>query len=114
MDKCIFCMICNKEIPSDIVYETDKVLVFRDINPVAPVHLLLVPKQHIESVNDLNADNAAIVADIHLAAAAAAKKTGIADKGYRLITNCGENAGQTVKHLHYHLIGGKCLGPKIL
>ncbi len=114
MENCIFCKICNREIPSTIVYENDKVLAFRDIMPVAPVHILIVPKEHIQGINELTAANANIIADIHLAAVEIARSEGTADKGYRLIANCGENAGQTVLHLHYHLIGGKHLGPKII
>ena len=114
MDNCIFCKIINKQIPSTIVYEDDKVLAFNDINPVAPVHVIIVPKAHIDSVNNLTSENAAVVGDIHLAAARIAGKLGIAQKGYRLINNCGADAGQTVFHLHYHLIGGVVLGPKIV
>ena len=114
MDNCIFCKIINRQIPSTIVYEDDKVLAFNDINPVAPVHVVIVPKVHIANVNELTEENAAVLADIHLAAQKIAKKLGIADKGYRLINNCGADAGQTVFHLHYHLIGGMVLGAKII
>ncbi|WP_010248036.1 histidine triad nucleotide-binding protein [Acetivibrio cellulolyticus] len=114
MENCIFCKIINREIPSTIVYEDDKVLAFKDINPVAPVHVLIIPKVHIKNVMDLNEQNLDILKDIHLAAKKIAGEMGVADKGFRLITNCGEEAGQTVFHLHYHLIGGKELGPKII
>ena len=114
MEDCIFCMIIDRKIPSTIVYEDDKVMAFNDINPVAPVHVVIIPKVHIANVNALTPENAAIMADIHLAARKIAEKLGIADKGYRLINNCGEEAGQSVFHLHYHLIGGKKLGTKIL
>lgn len=114
MGGCIFCKIANKEIPSTIVYEDDKVIAFNDINPVAPVHVLIVPKVHIESVRDIDSQNADVLIDIHLAANKVADKLGISEKGYRLINNCGADAGQTVKHIHYHLIGGISLGPKIL
>jgi len=114
MSDCIFCKIINKEIPSTIVYEDEKVMAFKDINPVAPVHVLIVPKMHISSIKELNEENAGILADIHLAAKKIAQELGIYEKGFRLINNCGEDAGQTVFHLHYHLIGGTCLGPKIL
>ncbi len=114
MEDCIFCRIIEREIPSTIVYEDDKVMAFNDINPVAPVHVVIIPKVHIANVNALTPENAAVVADIHLAARKIAEKLGIADKGYRLINNCGEEAGQSVFHLHYHLIGGKKLGTKIL
>lgn len=114
MEDCIFCKIVNRQIPSTVVYENDKVLAFNDINPVAPVHVVIIPKEHIADVRALNPENASAVADIHLAAAEIAKKLGIADRGFRLINNCGRDAGQTVFHLHYHLIGGVALGPKIL
>ncbi|MCX7745348.1 MAG: histidine triad nucleotide-binding protein [Clostridia bacterium] len=114
MENCIFCKIIKGEIPSSKVYESEKVLAFNDINPVAPVHVLIVPKEHIVNINDLTQDNAGVLADIHLAAKEIAKKLGISDQGFRLITNCGSGAGQTVFHLHYHLIGGKDLGSKLL
>lgn len=114
MDDCIFCKIVNGVIPSEKVYEDGRVFAFKDINPAAPVHVLIVPKEHIESVNDLNPENAAIMGEIHLAAAKIAEELGIADKGYRLINNCGLDAGQTVLHLHYHLLGGRNLGTKII
>lgn len=114
MQDCVFCKIVEGQIPSDIVYEDDNVIAFKDIHPVAPVHVLVVPKTHIESVKDINPGNVDIIANIHLAANKIAQKLGISDKGYRLINNCGPNAGQTVMHLHYHLIGGKDLGPKII
>ena len=114
MENCIFCKIISKQIPSTIVYEDEKVLAFKDINPVAPVHVIIVPKNHIASVNELTAENAAVVGDIHLAAQKIAGELGVADKGYRLINNCGADAGQTVFHLHYHLIGGLKLGAKII
>jgi histidine triad (HIT) family protein len=114
MDDCIFCKIARKEIPSSIVYEDDKVLAFKDINPVAPVHVLIIPKEHISGVTGLNEKNASVIADIHLAAAKTAEKLGIDKDGFRMITNCGKNAGQTVFHLHYHLIGGINMGAKLL
>lgn len=114
MENCIFCGIIGRQIPSTIVYEDEKVLAFNDINPVAPVHVVIVPKAHIANVNELTPENAAVVGDIHLAAKKIAGKLGIADKGYRLINNCGADAGQSVLHLHYHLIGGLKLGTKII
>lgn len=114
MDNCIFCMINSRKIPSTIVYEDAQVLAFNDISPVAPVHVVIIPKEHIASVNELTPENAAVLGDIHLAAQKIAAKLGIADKGYRLINNCGVDAGQTVLHLHYHLIGGLKLGAKII
>lgn len=114
MSDCIFCKIINREIPSEIVYEDEKVLAFKDIKPAAPIHIVIIPKAHIANVNELNEQNAGVVADLHLAAKKIAEKLGIADKGYRLINNCGADAGQTVFHLHYHLIGGITMGDKIL
>lgn len=114
MEDCIFCRIVERKIPSTVVYEDDKVLAFNDINPVAPVHVIIIPKVHIANVNGLTEDNAAVMADIHLAAKKIAEKLGVADKGYRLINNCGADAGQTVFHLHYHLIAGIKMGAKIV
>lgn len=114
MEGCIFCKIINKELPSTIYYEDDKVIAIKDINPAAPVHVLILPKEHIVNVKDINESNAQILIDIQLAANKVAQDLGIADKGYRLITNCGALAGQTVFHLHYHLLGGVEMGPKIL
>jgi histidine triad (HIT) family protein len=114
MNDCIFCKIINGEIPSKKVYETDKVYAFHDINPEAPVHVLIVPKEHIASHNELTSDNVDVMKYIHLAANEIAKELGIAESGYRLINNCGPDAGQTVFHLHYHLVGGRTMGTKIL
>ncbi len=114
MDDCIFCRIINREIPSTVVYEDDWTLAFKDIKPVAPVHVIIVPKVHIASVNDLTEDNAEAIIHVHLAAKKVAEKLGIAEKGYRLINNCGSDAGQTVFHLHYHLIGGVSLGERLI
>jgi histidine triad (HIT) family protein len=107
-------MIIKGKIPATIVYEDDKVLAFNDINPVAPVHVIIIPKEHIANVNELTEENASVVGDIHMAAKKIAAKLGIADKGYRLINNCGADAGQTVFHLHYHLISGIKMGAKIV
>jgi len=114
MGDCIFCKIIERKIPSTVVYEDDSVLAFKDINPVAPVHVVIVPKLHIANVNELTPGNASVLGDIHLAAKRIAEDLGIADKGYRLVNNCGADAGQTVFHLHYHLIGGIKLGAKII
>lgn len=107
-------MIIDRKIPSTIVYEDDKVLAFNDINPVAPIHVIIIPKEHIANVNELTEENASVLGDIHLAAKKIAAKLGIADKGYRLINNCGADAGQTVFHLHYHLIAGIKMSAKIV
>lgn len=109
---CIFCEIIAGNIPSTKVYEDDMILAFKDINPVAPVHVIVVPKEHIESANDVNGENSKYVAHIFEKMPEIAKSQGI--NSYRIINNCGEDAGQTVKHLHFHLIGGVSLGEKIV
>ncbi|OGO81390.1 MAG: histidine triad nucleotide-binding protein [Clostridiales bacterium GWC2_40_7] len=114
MDNCIFCKIINGQIPAAVVYEDDRVIAFNDINPVAPVHIIIIPREHIASANDLTVENAGVLPDIFLAAQKIAEKLGIASKGYRLINNCGADAGQTVFHMHFHLLGGVVLGPKII
>ncbi len=100
---CLFCKIINKEIPSNIVAEDNNCLAFHDINPKAPVHVLVIPKQHIESFNEVSAQT---MGEITLFTQQVAKELGINKSGYRLITNIGENGGQEVKHLHFHLLGG--------
>lgn len=107
---CLFCKIIAGEIPSSKVYEDDLVYAFNDISPAAPVHVLIIPKNHISSANELNEDNAAIVSHIFLVAGKIAKQLGIAENGYRIVNNCGKDGGQTVGHLHFHLIGGRNLG----
>lgn len=114
MKDCVFCKIIRREIPSKIIYEDEKVIAFKDIQPVAPVHVLIVPKIHIESIKDISEENGQILVNIHTAANEVAKRTGIYEKGYRLINNCGIDGGQTVNHLHYHLIGGVSLGEKVI
>lgn len=109
MADCLFCKIIAGEIPSQKVYEDEWVYAFEDISPVAPHHVLLIPKQHIASVNEITAENSAAVAKIYEAARNIAQQLGIAEDGYRIVTNCGEKAGQTVFHLHFHLIAGRDL-----
>ena len=109
MEDCLFCKIINGDIPSERVYEDDYVYAFKDIDPVAPVHVLIVPKEHIASANEITAENSPVVSKIFEAAAIIAKENGIDANGYRIVNNCGELAGQTVKHLHFHLIGGRDL-----
>ena len=108
-DECLFCRIVRREIPADIVHETDELLAFRDINPQAPVHLLLIPKRHIPTLNDVRAADADLVAKLLLAAAELARREGIADPGYRTVMNCNAGAGQSVFHLHLHLLGGRSM-----
>lgn len=105
---CLFCKIIAGEIPSTKVYEDDKILAFRDINPMAPTHILVIPKEHIGGVDELNADNSAIVGYIFAKIAEIAKKEGL-EGGYRVVSNVGEDGGQTVRHLHFHILGGKKL-----
>ena len=106
---CLFCKIIAGEIPSTKVFENDKVYAFRDISPEAPVHVLIVPKEHIASANELTAENAGVVTDIFLAAKEIAAQEGIAEGGYLIVNNCGEDGGQTVQHLHFHMLGGRSL-----
>ena len=108
MNNCLFCKIIAGEIPSTKVYEDESVYAFLDINPMAPVHVLIVPKLHIESADSVNAENAACVARIFEAIPKIAAERGLTN-GYRVITNCGEDGCQSVKHLHFHLLGGKKL-----
>ena len=104
---CLFCKIIKREIPASIVYEDDRVLAFNDINPQAPTHVLVVPKRHIESLNDLVAGDDAIVGEVVRRAAAIAKDRGVSAGGYRTVFNTNRDAGQTVFHLHLHLLGGR-------
>lgn len=109
MEDCLFCKIAKGEIPSKRVYEDEKVYAFYDINPEAPTHFLVIPKEHIESANDLNDNNIDIVSHIFKVINKLVVELNIADTGYRIINNCGEDGGQTVKHLHFHVIGGRSL-----
>lgn len=113
MNDCIFCRIVKKEIPSGIVYEDNEILAFRDINPVAPVHILVIPKKHISSLIDLKKDDELLIGKIYRVINNIAKQERIDEKGFRVIVNCGEDGGQEVKHLHFHILGGKKLGTKI-
>ena len=106
---CIFCKIAAGEIPSTKVYEDDKVLAFKDINPLAPIHILVIPKAHIESAAEITADNSAVVAHIFEVIGKIAKEQGIDKDGFRVVSNCGENGCQSVKHLLFHMLGGKKL-----
>lgn len=104
---CIFCKIVDGTIPSQKVYEDEKVVGFKDISPVAPVHIIIIPKQHIESVMEVDENNADIINHIVLVAKKIAKEFGISEKGFRIVNNCGKEGGQTVPHLHFHLLGGR-------
>lgn len=103
---CLFCKIINGGIPSNKVYEDDTVFAFRDIAPQAPTHILIIPKQHIRSAAEIDESNSAVISHIFEVAAKIAKQEGL-DDGFRIVNNCGDIAGQTVKHLHFHLMGGR-------
>ncbi|MNH82821.1 HIT-like protein [compost metagenome] len=107
---CLFCKIAEGQIPSNKVYEDDKFLVFHDIQPAAPTHVLIIPKKHIATMNDVAAEDLALIGEMHKVAQDAAKKLGVSESGYRLINNCGPDSGQAVYHIHYHLLGGAKLG----
>ena len=110
MDKdCLFCRILAKEISATIVHEDDRAIAFEDINPQAPTHVLIVPRKHIAGMNDVTADDAALLGHLQLVAAEIARKRGLADTGYRTVLNTGRGAGQSIFHLHLHLLGGRGL-----
>lgn len=113
MSDCIFCKIASGEIPSACLYQDEEVFVFRDIHPQAPVHFLVIPKAHIASVNEIDEKNSSAVARCFEVIPKIAAQEGLAG-GYRVISNCGDDAGQTVHHIHFHVIGGKKLGERIL
>ena len=104
---CLFCKIAAREIPADIVHETDHVVAFRDVNPQAPTHILLIPKEHLQSVAVVTDDQAGLLAEIVQAAAHLARAEGVEESGWRLVTNVGPDAGQSVPHMHFHLLGGR-------
>lgn len=106
---CLFCKILNEDIPADIVYSDDELLAFNDISPQAPTHVVIIPRTHIATVNDLTEAQAGIIGKMILCAKALAADTGIAESGYRLVMNCNEQGGQTVFHIHLHLMGGRQL-----
>ena len=109
MEDCLFCKIIAGEIPSTKVYEDEYIYAFKDINPLSPVHLLVVPQNHIWGAYEITSENSAVVSKIFEAAAKIAKEQGIAEDGFRIVTNCGENGCQSVKHLHFHILGGRKL-----
>ena len=109
---CLFCKIISGEIPSTKVYEDETVLAFNDINPVAPVHIIIIPKEHIKNAEEITSENYAVVAHIFEVASLIEKEKKL-DNGFRIVTNCKEDGGQTVNHLHFHLIGGKKLDIKM-
>ena len=105
MENCLFCKIIAGEIPSEKVYEDDEVLAFKDINPMAPVHILIIPKKHIDGADQLDESNSAVTSKIFAVASKLAKNFKL-DNGFRIVTNVGSDGGQTVRHLHFHLLGG--------
>ena len=107
---CLFCRIASGEIPASKVYEDDEVLAFNDINPQAPLHVLVIPKRHISTTNDLSTQDDALIGTLVRRAAAIAREKGYADRGYRSVLNCNAEAGQTVFHIHLHLLAGRGLG----
>ncbi len=113
MSDCIFCQIVEGKIPSKIVYEDDEMIAFDDIDPRAPVHVLVVPREHISTLNDMDASREGLLGRMVLAATGIAKERGVADSGYRILVNCNSDGGQVVFHLHLHIIGGRHLGPMV-
>ena len=106
-DDCIFCKIARKEIPVELLVETEHAVVFQDINPVAPLHYLVIPKSHLPTMNSVSRDERAVLGDVCYAAALAADKLGVAESGYRLVINTNKDALQTVYHIHFHLLAGR-------
>ena len=117
MDKCIFCMIVNKEIPSKIIYEDEHILAFEDINPQAPVHVVVISKNHLKNISELTEyskqNGSSLIDSMIKVCVEVAKIKGIKETGFRIINNCGEDGGQTVMHVHFHVLGGTVLGEKM-
>jgi len=107
---CLFCKIVKKEIPAKVVFEDETLIAIEDINPAAPVHVLIMPKDHIASLAEIKKDDETLLGNIQIVAAHLARELKLNDQGYRLVNNCGEWGGQTVMHLHYHLLGGRHFG----
>ena len=114
MENCLFCKIIKGEIPSTKVYEDEEILAFKDINPAAPIHILVIPKKHIISLAHLEKEDEIIVGKIYTVINKIAEEQGVKEKGYRVIVNCGKDGGQEVMHLHFHLLAGTQLGEKIV
>ena len=106
---CLFCKILSGDIPADIVYESDSAIAFRDVNPQAPTHVLVIPRKHVATINDLDEDDQQMVGSLYLAAKEVARAEGISEEGYRAVMNCNEGAGQSVFHIHLHVLGGRAL-----
>ncbi|MBI4436939.1 MAG: histidine triad nucleotide-binding protein [Candidatus Omnitrophica bacterium] len=107
MENCLFCKIAKKEIPSTLVYEDASILAFKDINPQAPVHTIIIPREHIERVSEITEKNASLLGEMALVGNRLAQKEGVSERGYRFVINCNREGGQTVFHLHLHLLGGR-------
>ena len=107
MEDCVFCKIIRGDIPCVKIYENDLILCFRDISPEAPQHVIIIPKKHINNINELKEEDASIISAVYLATKEITKILGINESGYRIVSNCGEDGGQTVKHIHFHLLGGR-------
>lgn len=114
MEDCVFCKIIKGEIPTEKVYETEEILAFKDIHPAAPIHILVVPKKHISMLTDLKPEDEALIGKIYTTINKIAEQEGFKEQGYRVITNCGKDSGQEVMHIHFHVLGGKKLGDKIV
>ena len=114
MEDCTFCKIIKGEIPSEKVYEDEDILAFKDINPAAPIHVLVIPKKHIATLMEVTQEDREIMAKILEVIPKIAKQLGIEDNGFRLIANCGPDSGQEVMHIHFHLLAGRKMGPKII
>ena len=114
MEDCIFCKIINKEIPSNIVYEDEEIIAFHDIQPAAPIHILVIPKKHISKLTKLNVEDEKVIGKIFTIINKIAKEQGFSDNGFRVIANCGEDGGQEVGHIHFHILAGRKLGEKIV
>ena len=110
MTDCIFCKMANGEIQPDVVLESDDILAFRDLNPQAPVHILIIPKRHISTLNDIEQDDAELIGKLYLTAKQIARNEGLAEPGYRTVMNCNADGGQAVYHIHLHLLGGRSMG----
>lgn len=106
---CLFCKIVDGDIAADVVFESDNAIAFRDVNPQAPTHVLVIPRQHIATINDLEPGNESLVGELYMAARQIAADEGIAEAGYRTVMNCNEGAGQSVFHIHLHVLGGRAL-----
>ena len=114
MEDCIFCKIIKKEIPSEIVYEDERVIAFKDVNPAAPIHILVVPKKHIVNLLEVSKEDSDLISYMYQVINTIAIENEFAEKGFRVIVNCGKDSGQEVMHLHFHVLAGKKLGDKIV